>query len=55
MKLSDVIADLRRQAKEHERASKGSALSTMAEDAGDYRIAEVIRGIIKVLEQVSSI
>lgn len=49
MKLSDVIADLKRQVKEFEQDAKHG------ENACGGRIAEVIRGVIKVLEQVAEV
>ena len=55
MKLSDVTADLKRQALDYERTAKGTSVTSMAEEQCAGTIAEVIRGIIKLLEQVSSV
>ncbi len=55
-KLSDVIVDLERDARERERRSiNGTPVSSMNDDIKEGAIAKAIRDIIKKLKQVDSV
>jgi hypothetical protein len=55
MKLSDVIAELEREAARAERASKGGALTTYLEDFAEGEIATAVREVIAKLKTVTEL
>ena len=55
-KLSDVIVDLERDAREREhRSINGTPVSSMNDDIKEGAIAKAIRDIIKKLKQIDSV
>lgn len=55
-KLSDVIAKLEKTTEEKEQQSKhGSLMSSMAEDMGEWMVANELRKVIEQLKQVTSL